>query len=224
MTPQPVEPVKPSGPGGTASRDLPSRQELIKRFSQLIDRVSAGVGPSMLEAHSELELTIDQFRALALLRAGPQRITDIANALGMRLSAASTFLDRLEARRLITRFHDQKDHRVVRCRLTALGAEQAHSLWRLDGQRVEHLATILARDDMERVLEVLTLLATTAEQDSPVSGAGAVQPQLSFELGGASNKPPDEHALDTPPGIISATGANTASNKPPDEHALDSPG
>ncbi len=163
-----TQPMEPLGPGSPPSQGGPTpRHELIKRFGELIDKVSAGVGPNMLEAPSEIELTIDQFRALALLRRGPQRISDIANMLGIRLSAASTFMDRLEAKRLVERFHDLDDRRVVRCRLTALGAREAQSLWRLSRQRVEHLATILSRDELERVLAVLTLLSAAVEREAP---------------------------------------------------------
>ncbi len=125
----------------------------------------------MFEAWSEIELTIDQFRALALLRQGPQRISDIASALGIRLSAATMFIDRLETKRLIERFHDQEDRRVVRCRLTPLGVKEAQSLWRINRQRVEHLATVLTRDELEKALDVLTLLAATIEHQTTAQEA-----------------------------------------------------
>lgn len=153
----------------------------------------------MLEAFSEIELTIDQFRALALLRQGPKRITDIASTLGIRLSAASTFVDRLEAKRLVERFHDEDDRRVVRCRLTALGAKEAHSLWRINGQRAEHLGTILSRDELERVLEILTLLAAAVDRESSRPAARIDNLTQPTPVPGSNSIPadtPDQAVLD----------------------------
>ncbi len=108
------------------------RQELADRFAELLDAISLGLRPPILQAWSEIELTMHQFRTLALLRQSPQRVSDIAARLGIRLSAATSFVDRLEAKRLVTRVHDGIDRRVVKCQLTPLGRKEADSLWRIN--------------------------------------------------------------------------------------------
>src|SRR5262245_27800759 len=72
----------------TSSQRL--RRRLTERFVDLMDKVSIRIRPDVLEAWSEIELTLHQFRALALLRQGPQRVSDIAELLGIRLSAATS--------------------------------------------------------------------------------------------------------------------------------------
>lgn len=148
----------------------------MSRFIELMDKVSLEIRPT-LEAWSEIELTMHQFRALALLRQGTQRVSDIADVLGIRLSAATSFVDRLEAKRLVRRVDDPADRRVVRCELTPLGRKEADSLWRINRQWLEQVTGILTSDELETVVGALEVLASAMErQRSRVAATEAPRP------------------------------------------------
>jgi DNA-binding MarR family transcriptional regulator len=148
-----------------------TRQQLARNFVDLIDQLSFRVRPDLFEAWSEIELTMHQFRALALLRQGPRKISEIAELLSIRLSAATSFVDRMETKRLVQRFHDPDDRRVVRCRLTALGKKEADSLWRINRQQVEHLSGLLTEEELETVVHALGVLVSAAEREARIQEA-----------------------------------------------------
>lgn len=60
----------------------------------------------------------------ALLNNGPHQVSEVANELGVTLSAATGLVDRLVKAKLVTRERDQQDRRVVWVKITPDG-EQA---------------------------------------------------------------------------------------------------
>src|SRR4051812_25680486 len=67
------------------------------------------------------DLTITQLRALSVLQRGYVRVSELSEALGIGLAAASTLADRMAQRRLIVRRSDPQDGRVVHLELSAKG-------------------------------------------------------------------------------------------------------
>jgi DNA-binding MarR family transcriptional regulator len=108
-----------------------------------------------------------QFRTLALLRQGPQRVSDIAARLGIRLSAATSFVDRLETKRLVERVHDATDRRVVKCQLTPLGRKEADSLWRINREWLEGLSQSLTDAELHVIIHAFEILAGAIERQNP---------------------------------------------------------
>ena len=151
----------------TRQVDRVSRQELADRFAELLDAISIGLRPPILEAWSEIELTMHQFRTLALLRQSPQRVSDIAARLGIRLSAATSFVDRLETKRLVERVHDATDRRVVKCQLTPLGRKEADSLWRINREWLEGLTKNLGDEDLTVVVRAMEILSSAIDRHNP---------------------------------------------------------
>ena len=144
-----------------------SRQGSADRFAELLDAISIGLRPPILEAWSEIELTMHQFRTLALLRQGPQRVSDIAGRLGIRLSAATSFVDRLETKRLVERIHDASDRRVVKCQLTALGRREADALWRINREWLDNLTKNLADSELHVIVHAFEILASAIARQNP---------------------------------------------------------
>jgi DNA-binding MarR family transcriptional regulator len=71
----------------------------------------------------DLDLTLGQIRFLHVLnRAGAMSIGHVAEQLGVTLTTASQFVDRLERHGYVERVHRDDDRRVVECRLTERGA------------------------------------------------------------------------------------------------------
>src|ERR1700749_5211293 len=70
------------------------------------------------------DVTLAQYRVLIELAArGPQRLADLATALGVDRSTATRMCDRLVRKRLVARRRGTDDRRVVRVSLTATGME-----------------------------------------------------------------------------------------------------
>ncbi len=70
------------------------------------------------------ETTIAQYRALVVLASrGPQRVGDLAAAMGVTPSTAGRMCDRLLARGLIRRQHSRADRRAVQISITGEGRQ-----------------------------------------------------------------------------------------------------
>ena len=70
------------------------------------------------------ETTIAQYRALVVLASrGPQRLVDLAGALGVAPSTAGRMCDRLVRKDLVRRHRGRADRRAVLVSITAAGRE-----------------------------------------------------------------------------------------------------
>ena len=147
---------------------LPVKEEtddrLIDRFADLLDRISIQVRPERLEAWSEIELTMHQFRTLAALRRRPLRIGDLASILGIRLSSATSLIDRLAAKGLLQRIHDLNDRRAVLCQLTPLGMKEAESLWRINKEWITRVAQSLTAAELRTVVHAFQIFSSAVDR------------------------------------------------------------
>jgi DNA-binding MarR family transcriptional regulator len=141
-----------------------SRRALVDRFVELMNGVSLHIRPNVLQAWSEIELTMHQFRILFLLAARPQRVSDVADHLGVRLSSATNLADRLEAKGLIERVHDAEDRRVVWCRLTPLGQKEAQNLWSINREWIEQVAGLLQDDELNALIRAFEALSSAMDR------------------------------------------------------------
>jgi DNA-binding MarR family transcriptional regulator len=120
------------------------------------------------------DVTLPQYRFLIELASrGPQRLADLAIALGVDRSTATRMCDRLVRKRLVIRRRAQEDRRAVRVSLTASGAELVAEVSR--GRRVE-IAAIVQRMPAAHRDRVVTALRTFAD------AAGEV-PEQDWSLG-----------------------------------------
>jgi len=107
---------------------------------------------------NEVGLTGTQHQLLLAIRGHPDpqgpTVGDIANYLLLRHHSAVGLVDRAEDAGLVTRVPDRGDQRVVRCKLTALGARRVRQLSRL------HL------EELSRVAPRLRALWTGLETDA----------------------------------------------------------
>jgi DNA-binding MarR family transcriptional regulator len=117
----------------------------------------------MSNAIREGEITREQFWLLHQLRRRETlSISDVAEALGISQSTATTACKRLEAAGLITRTRSEADERVVEVSLTDLGRDTVEG-WRR--RRREAVVELLApldeseRDELQRLLEKLLINA-----------------------------------------------------------------
>ena len=106
------------------------------------------------------ETTIAQYRTLVVLASrGPQRMVDLAGALGVAPSTAGRMCDRLVRKGLIRRHRARADRRSVVVSITAAGREVVDLATR---RRRELIAEILARLPQARQRAVADALAAFA--------------------------------------------------------------
>lgn len=101
-------------------------------------------------------LTVAQAATLEALRAGPVRLGQLAQGLGITPSTLTRNLARLEADRLVSREADPGDSRAARVRLTAAGERAAG---RVHEQELAFARDILARLGPRRSREVLAAVS-----------------------------------------------------------------
>ena len=128
-------------------------------------RTLIAVATKSLGAAAE-ETTIAQYRALVVLASrGPQRMVDLAGALGVTPSTAGRMCDRLVRKKLIRRQRARADRREVLVSITAAG------------RQVVDQATQRRRSLIDAILSKLTVgqqLAVAAALGAFAAAAGEV--------------------------------------------------
>ncbi len=135
-----------------------SKEELAARLLELTHIVALQTRPAAVGKWPDIELTMPQLRALALLSEGPRRMSDLADRLGVSLSSATGMMDRLVGRELVTRSHDQADRRVVTCELTRHGNEAIERFWQISRSSIEQMVELLDTHETEKLIEATELL------------------------------------------------------------------
>ena len=99
------------------------RPELVRLLDLMEDSHRAVRFAQASAGWMDLDLTLGQIRFLHVLnRAGSLSIGHVAEQLGVTLTTASQFVNRLQRRGYVERVHRDDDRRVVECRLTERGA------------------------------------------------------------------------------------------------------
>jgi DNA-binding MarR family transcriptional regulator len=153
-----------------SARDVtePARDELVDAVLGASRALVAVAARSL--ANVAEDVTLAQYRFLVELASrGPQRLADVAAALGVDRSTATRMCDRLVRKRLVTRRRSQGDRRAVRVSLSAAGGELVAEVSR---RRRGEIATIVERmpaAHRDRVVRALRAFADAAgevpEQD-----------------------------------------------------------
>jgi DNA-binding MarR family transcriptional regulator len=119
----------------------------------------------MAAACEELDLTHSQIHALLWLRLdGPLTMGEVARRLGSSLKTITGVVDRLVARRLVQRERDEHDRRVVRCKLTRLGAREADKLDEATTVAMEFVLGLIEPGDREHLIRILENLQHRMEK------------------------------------------------------------
>lgn len=140
------------------------KQQLTERLVHLVERLNQQMHCRPLDEWEGLDLTIPQFKTLALLQhRGPQRMGNLSGYLGITFSSATSIVDRLVEKSLVQRQPDPEDRRVVLCQLTRQGNETFEQFWRIGRMRIEELALRLDDDELETVVTAMEILCRASE-------------------------------------------------------------
>ena len=129
------------------------------------------------------ETTIAQYRALVVLASrGPQRMVDLAEALGVAPSTAGRMCDRLVRKQLIRRHRARTDRRAVLVSVTAAGRQVVDQATARRRALIEDILRKLPAGRQHAVAEALQAFADAAGEvpdnqwppgapDTPPAGA-----------------------------------------------------
>lgn len=156
--------------------DLRELLDLIEESARIRQPGSANAG------WMDSELTLGQLRFIfELAERGSLSIGQVASHLGVTLTTASQFVDRLETPGYVERSHRSDDRRVVECRLTSRGLELIAAMRGMQREGLSRLMSLLEPDElreMERLFRVMVqrLRATAVSTDDDDASCGhAVQ-------------------------------------------------
>jgi len=135
-------------------------QDATQRFDEAVGR--------------RLDLNPAERRCLALLVAGPQLPSVLAEGVGLTRSSMTALVDRLEARGLVVRQRSDQDRRQVLVQASARARDEVMALYRplaeggaalLSRRGEAELAVILAFLDDALALQVEAIAALEAPED-----------------------------------------------------------
>ncbi len=142
-----------------------SRQDLIRRFSELVEHLNRAYHVEALEEWRKIDMTIPQIKTLALLEnTNGSRMGVIAQHLGTTLSASTSVIDRLVDKGLVERIAQPGDRRVVVCKLTRSGKRTLRGFWQVGSSKVEPIAEGLNDAQIETIIEAFELIRSEVEK------------------------------------------------------------
>lgn len=94
----------------------------------------------------------------ALINSGPHQVSEVANQLGVTLSAATGLVDRLVKSKLVTRERDQEDRRVVWVKITPEGEQAVNASEARRRAAFREMVKNLPEEDLVRLCEILERL------------------------------------------------------------------
>lgn len=141
-----------------------TKDQLIQKLVDLVDRMCAQMRPESDEEWSDLELTMPQFRAICLLGQGSERMGNIAGNLSTSMSSATSMIDRLVDKGLVERAPDASDRRVVTCQLTTKGREEMDRFMRVNQLRLTRMAGRLTVEELQTVVNAMEILCSAAQR------------------------------------------------------------
>jgi DNA-binding MarR family transcriptional regulator len=109
------------------------------------------------------EVTLTQYRTLVVLASrGPQRLSDLAEAVGVTSATATRMCDRLIRKKLIHRRTQREDRRNVRITLSAKGQQLVDGVTQNRRNRIQQIVETISPQDQETLIAILTSFALAA--------------------------------------------------------------
>jgi DNA-binding MarR family transcriptional regulator len=113
------------------------------------------------------DVTLPQYRTLVVLASrGPQRVADLADALGVLPSTVTRMLDRLVAKGLVRRARPANDRRSVRVALSAPGRSLVAEVTRRRREEIKKVLRDVPHEAWDELVGALRLFADSAGEVS----------------------------------------------------------
>ncbi len=144
--------------------DQAELRELARQLAGFFIYLANVSNRELLSEIADLDLSLTQLKALALLDTAPevQSVKQVAEGLGLSLAATSRSLDGLVKRGLVEREEDALDRRVRRVCLSAAGKRRVQTVVAIRVATLERLLETFSDHQRE---SLATALAAVLERD-----------------------------------------------------------
>jgi DNA-binding MarR family transcriptional regulator len=143
------------------------RRTLIKQILKTAEEIFQEVKTIIPSEWLTSDITVAQLRVLLVLYArGPNRMSSIASYIGIAISTATSIVDNLVKKGLVTRSDDPEDRRLVICKLSNEGQQLISRLWMLGRDQIEQLLQGLTLEQLKKASEVTGYILASAIQSS----------------------------------------------------------
>jgi DNA-binding MarR family transcriptional regulator len=134
--------------------------ELARRLAGLFHFLATATSREFLPEISDLDLSLTQLKALALLRGQEARLSvkDLAEGLGISVAATSRTVEGLVKRGLVDRDEDVADRRVKRVCLTARGRRMIERVVAVRVAALRRVVDSLSDDQRTKLADALEAL------------------------------------------------------------------
>lgn len=145
----------------SSRRDQTVDVDLVEAFLSASRALVAVAARSLAAGH--VDITLPQHRTLVLLASrGPQRISDLAELLGVNSSTATRHCDRLQRRWLVQRDRSTDDRRSVRVSLTDAGLRVVEQVTRARRREITAILRAMPAQSRQPLLAALRGFADAA--------------------------------------------------------------
>ncbi|MEH7399677.1 MarR family transcriptional regulator [Gottfriedia acidiceleris] len=140
-----------------------NKNEYIERIQIALQSTIHKMQPKVTESMNSHGVTATQFFVLMYLRKKEScKISEIAEMMGVKPSAVSFMIDRLEHNDFVYREHDKKDRRVVNIMLTDEGIKKLESVIKDRKEIFEGFLFNLSDEELLQFAKITEKLANAA--------------------------------------------------------------
>jgi DNA-binding MarR family transcriptional regulator len=131
--------------------------DILQRIMTSYDNISKSINPKGL---LKINLTSAQIKLLTSFSDKDElTMTELSRNLGVSKPTMTAMVDRLVNSRMVKRWRDSIDRRVVRARLTDLGCKTLRMLVRIRRKEMERILRNLSEEEMQGFLTSIEMVA-----------------------------------------------------------------
>ncbi|PEJ56646.1 MarR family transcriptional regulator [Bacillus sp. AFS002410] len=140
-----------------------NKNEYIERIQTALHSAIHKMQPKVTESMNSHGVTATQFFVLMYLRKNEScKISEIAEMMGVKPSAVSFMIDRLEHNNFVYREHDKKDRRVVNIMLSEEGIKKLEAVLKERKEIFEGILFNLSDEELLQFAKITEKLANAA--------------------------------------------------------------
>ncbi|MFB7140988.1 MarR family winged helix-turn-helix transcriptional regulator [Gottfriedia sp. NPDC056225] len=140
-----------------------NKNEYIERIQTALHSAIHKMQPKVTESMNSHGVTATQFFVLMYLRKNEScKISEIAEMMGVKPSAVSFMIDRLEHNNFVYREHDKKDRRVVNILLSEEGIKKLEAVIKDRKEIFESFLFNLSDEELLQFAKITEKLANAA--------------------------------------------------------------
>ncbi|WP_088068439.1 MarR family winged helix-turn-helix transcriptional regulator [Gottfriedia luciferensis] len=140
-----------------------SKNEYIERIQIALHTTVHKLQPKMTDNMNKHGITATQFFVLMYLRKNEScKISELAEMMGVKPSAVSFMIDRLEHNNFVYREHDKKDRRVVNIMLSEEGTKKMELVLKERKEIFENYLFNLSDEELSQFANIAEKLANAA--------------------------------------------------------------